>query len=141
MNTKLTFVAYPAIAILSLVAAFAAHAQSANDPVDQAGYGATQSNTASVYSRAEVRSQAVVAARSALLGDALDRSGYGPTFAPSTSQRTRAEVRAEAIAARDAGYDLLYREGGDVQFAAMHRAKAVDASHVVASAPAKSNAQ
>jgi hypothetical protein len=135
MNTKLTFVAYPAVALLSLAAAFAAHAQSANDPADQAGYGATVVNTASTVSRADVRT-AAVAARDAALFNVKDKSGYGPTLVNTPSVRTRAEVRAEAIAARDAGFEATYREGGDPQYAVLQRAKAADTAHVLAAAPA-----
>jgi hypothetical protein len=134
MNTKLTFVAYPAIAVLALAAAFAAHAQSRNDPADSAAYGATPVNATSTASRADVRAQAVPAAGSVALLDA-DRAGYGATVVPKTWQLTRAEVRADAIAARDAGYELQFREGGDVQFAAMQRRRGADATHVLAVAP------
>ena len=140
MNTKLNFVVYPAVALLSLAAAFAAHAQSASDAVDRAGYGPTVVSTTSTVSRAEVRA-AAIAARDAAGYNVKDKSGYGPMVVNSTpSQRTRAEVRAEAIAARAAGYDLQYREGGDIQLAAMNRAKAVDTAQVLAGAPARSAA-
>jgi hypothetical protein len=135
MNTQHTFLAYPAVAVLSLAAAFSAHAQSANDPVDSAAYGATVVNTASTVSRADVRAVAI-AARDAALFDVKDKSGHGPTLVPTTSQRTRAEVRAEAIAAREAGYDALSREGADPQYAVLQRARALDTAHVMAGAPA-----
>jgi hypothetical protein len=135
MNTKLTFVAYPAVAMLSLAAAFAAHAQSAHDAADQAGYGPTVVNTSSTVSRDAVR-VAAIAARDAALYNVKDKSGYGPTPVPATFQRTRAEVRAEAIAAREAGYDALSREGADPQYAVMQRARALDTAHVMAGAPA-----
>jgi hypothetical protein len=140
MNTKLTFVAYPAIAVLSLAAAFGAHAQSRNDPADSAAYGATPLAVTSTASRAAVRAQAVPAAGTVALFDA-DRAAYGATVVPKTWQLTRAEVMAEAIAARDAGYDLQYREGGDVQFAAMQRRRGADATHVLAVAPAQAVAR
>jgi hypothetical protein len=135
MNTKLTFVVYPVVAILSLAAAFAAHAQSANDTADQAAYGPTVVNTTSTVSRDAVRT-AAIAARNAALVDVKDRSGYGPTLVPNTSVRTRADVRAEAIAARDGGFEATYREGGDPQYAILQRAKAKDTAPVLAGAPA-----
>ena len=131
MNTKLTFVAYPAIALLSLAAAFSARAQSANDAADQAGYGPTVVNTASTVSRADV-SAAAVTARDTALYNVKDRSGYGATVVNTASVRTRAEVRDEAIAARDAGYEATYREGGDPQYAILQRAKATDTARVLA---------
>jgi len=100
MSKLSTFAAYPAIAAIALASAFSAQAQSINDPVDQAAYGAMP--------------------------------------AASLSLRTRAEVRAEAIAARDAGFDANYSESGDPQHAALARAKHVDGTHMVASAPVKS---
>jgi hypothetical protein len=135
MNTKLTLVVYPAIVVLSLAAAFAAHAQSAHDPVDQAGYGPTVVNTTSAVSRADVRA-AAISARDAALYDVKDKSGYGPTLVTTASVRSRADVRAEAMAARDAGYEATYREGGDPQYAILQRAKAKDTAHVMAGAPA-----
>ena len=139
MKTKLTFLVYPAIAVLSLAAALAAHAQSANvrvnDPADQAAYGATAVSTSSTTSRADVR-MAALTARDAALVDVKDRSGYGPTLVPRTSLRSRADVRAEAIAARDEGYEATYREGGDPQYAVLHRAKASGSNRVVAGTPA-----
>ncbi len=134
MKTKLTFVAYPLVALLSLLAAVAAHAQSANDPIDHAGYGPTLAGSTSAVSRDFVRAEAR-AARDASLFDVKDKSGYGRTVVNTASVHTRAEVRAEAIAAREAGYDLLYREGGDLPYAALQRAKAADTAHVLAAAP------
>jgi hypothetical protein len=136
MNTKLTFVAYPTVAVLALAAAFAAHAQSRNDPADSAAYGATPFVATLAASRADVRALAVPTAGNVALLDA-DRAAYGPTVVPKTFQFTRAEVMAEAAAAREAGYDLQFREGGDVQFAAMQRRRGADATHVLAAAPVK----
>ncbi len=135
MNTKLTFVAYPAIVLLSLAAAFAAHAQSANDPADQAGYRPMVVNTVSTVSRADVRA-AAIGDRNAALYDVQDKSGYGPSLVSTASVRTRAEVRAEAIAARDSGYEATYREGADPQYAILQRAKATATARVMAGAAA-----
>lgn len=135
MNTKLTCVAYPVIAILSLAAAFAAHAQSANDTADQAAYGATVVNAGSTTSRADVRS-AAVADRDAVFFDVKDKSGYGPTLVNRGSLRSRSEVRAEAIAARDEGFEATYREGGDPQYAVVQRAKTTGSGRVLAGTPA-----
>jgi ornithine carbamoyltransferase len=140
MNTKLTFIVYPAVALLSLAAAISAHAQSANLDADRAGYGPTVVNTASTVSRADVRA-AAIAARNAAWVNVKDKSGYGPMVLSNTSVRTRADVMAEAIAAREAGFDLQYREGGDIQLAAMQRAKVADTAHVLAVAPGKTAAQ
>ena len=132
---------YPAVAVLSLAAAFSAHAQQAAfDPFDQSGYGVTVVNTTSNRTRAEVRAEAI-AARDASLAVVKDKAGQGATVFSLASVRTRDEVRAEAIAARAAGFDLQYLEGGDIAYAAMQRAKAVDTAHVVATAPAPSAAQ
>ena len=48
---KLSFVAYPAIVVLSLSAVFAAHAQSSLDSADSAAYGPTYSVTAAANIR------------------------------------------------------------------------------------------
>jgi hypothetical protein len=140
MNTKLTFVAYPAVAVLSLAAAFAAHAQSANDPIDSAAYGATVIATPAATARfdggAKVTMAALASSRTLRDSDPADHAAYGATVTPTTSQRTRAEVRAEAIAAREAGYDALSREGADPQYAVLQRARALDTAHVMAGAPA-----
>ena len=139
--SKISHTVYPAVALLSLAAAFSAHAQQgAFDPVDQAGYGATVVNTASNRTRAEVRAEAIVAG-SVPSVDRLARSGYGATLANTASTRTRAEVQAEAIAARQAGYDLQYLEGGDIAYAALNRAKAVNTVHVTAAVSAPSAGQ
>ena len=71
------------------------------------------------------------------------REGYQPvvtvtvTATATAASRSRAEVRAEAIAARDAGYDALYREGADPQYAILSRGKAADTEHVLAGAASK----
>jgi hypothetical protein len=136
MNTKLTFVAYPAVALLSLAAAFAAHAQSASDPTDSAAYGATVIAAPTVTARLNTDARAKMAARATGLGQRDSDLAYGATLVPTTSQRTRAEVRAEALAAREAGYDALSREGADPQYAVLQRARALDTAHVLAGAPA-----
>jgi hypothetical protein len=139
---KLTTVTRPAALILSLVAAFGAHAQVANDDADRAGYGpSTGAAVAKVADKRTAREVVVVASKSVATAsafDAADRSGYGPTPATS-SLRTRAEVRAEAIAARDAGYQAMYLEGADPQAAVFARSdrKAVDSTHAMARHAAK----
>jgi hypothetical protein len=138
MNTKLTFVAYPAIAMLSLAAVFSAHAQSANDAADQAAYGATVVNTSTVTVDASAATP-VTAARSSRtlqVADVTDQAAYGATVTPGIFLRSRTEVRAEAVAAREAGYEALVREGADPQYAVLPRAKAVDGNRVLAGAPA-----
>jgi hypothetical protein len=97
--SKFNFAVYPAIAVLSLAAAFSAHAQSANDPVDQAGYGAM--------------------------------------VVKSVSLRTRAEVRAETIAARKAGFDANFREGGDAGYGVASNSQAAEGTQVLAGVKTK----
>jgi len=136
---------YPAVALLSLIAA-SAHAQSVNDPVDQAAYGPMPAAATARVAAPAAKAQpaAVVAQAKRFFSgnstqdfDPVDHAGYGPMVANTTSLRTRAEVRAEAIAARDAGMEANWREGGDPQYAILKRAKAVDTDHLVAGAPAK----
>ena len=69
--------------------------------------------------------------------DAIDHAAYGATPSSGVSMRSRAEVRADAIAARDAGLEANWREGGDPQYAILNRAKTVDTAHVLAAAPVK----
>jgi hypothetical protein len=124
---KLNFVVYPVVAILSLVAAVSAHAQSSRDPIDQAGYGVTPAALAkSTVTRAQVKAE-LAQARANGTAD-LWIEGYEPSVRLAT-QRTRAEVRAEAITARAAGYDEQYREGGP---GVVTQARVVDASRVLA---------
>jgi hypothetical protein len=134
MNTKLTVVAYPAVALLSLLAAVAAHAQSAHDPIDGAAYGATRFTTSTVAARTDSGAKLQMAALPAgrTLRD-IDPA-YGATVVPATWQRSRTEVRAEAVAARVAGYDALSREGADPQYVVLQRAKTSDTAHVLAGA-------
>ena len=137
MNTKLTFVVYPVVALLSLAAAFAAHAQSLNDAADHAGYGSTVVATSAVVTaaRSDVK-LALAASRTLRDSDPADHAAYGATAADGASLRSRAEVRAEANAARDTGIEATYREGGDPQYAVLQRAKARDTAHVMAGAMA-----
>ena len=157
--SKLNFAVYPAVALLSLAAAFPALAEPKRDLYDQAGYGATVVETTSATPVATVSKAAapstpvaapavsrfsfaaLFANRSAPLRDVVDQAGYGATVPNLASTRTRAEVRAEAIAAREAGYDAQYHEGADPQYAVLQRVRAVDTAHVVAGAPAKQAAQ
>ncbi len=137
MNTKLTFVVYPAVAILSLAAAFSAHAQRVNDATDQAAYGATvitsPAGTAGV--KEDVKT-ALVAARNLRDNDPTDHAAYGATATPRAFVLSRAEVRAEAVAARDGGYEALVREGADPQYAVLQRAKTATGLRMLAGTPA-----
>jgi hypothetical protein len=143
--SKFTTIAYPAIALLSLAAAIGAHAQTASDDADRAGYGASYKVAAPMRAKSAAKPAAneivIVGAkevRSGVAFDAADRAGYGAT--PLTaSLRTRADVRAEAIAAREAGWDVFTREGGDAQYAVVTRPikTTADANRVMASGPAK----
>jgi hypothetical protein len=136
--SKLNFTVYPLVAALSLAAAFSAHAQSANDPTDQAAYGAmaaapvSSAKTATAAPLAAKRLLAAVAKQDVRDFDPVDHAGYGPMVANTASVRTRAEVRAEAIAARNAGYDSNYREGGDAGYAYATPSKAVAGDAVLA---------
>ena len=121
--TKFTTIAYPAIAMLSLAAAFGAHAQSVSDDADRAGYGPSYRVAAPAIGRAVAQPKAneivIVGAkevRSAKADDFADRGGYGATLVTTVSTLTRAEVLADAIAAREAGWEVFTREGGDAQY-------------------------
>ena len=77
--SKITFAVYPVIAALSLAAAFAAHAQSANDPADQSGYGRMKIPAVSLRTRAEVRAEAIAARKDG--SDMLYREGGETVYA------------------------------------------------------------
>ena len=143
---KIIFAVYPAVAILSLAAAFSAHAQSVNDPADHAAYGGMRAEgstgtVAQAIARSSQRASLLASRRTARDTDPIDHAAYGAMPAPVVSLRSRAEVRAEAIVARDAGYEANWREGGDPQHAIVTRARTTDTAHVLAAAPAKRDAR
>ena len=144
---KLNFAVYPAIAVLSLGAAFAAHAQSALDPADSAAYGATHLVYPAAASAAQATAQTASSAKSLVqsvktlaakvstparntaMYDEADRLGYGAT-PTGPSLRTRAEVRAEVLAARASGELGIDVEGGNPTVAQQLRVE--NAARVVA---------
>lgn len=103
---KFSTVAYPAIAILSVAAAFGAHAQTVD--ADRAGYGpstdvwgpaitqpAQQTQAANVAAKDSTKQIVITAARPArtVEFDAADRAGYGPTLVPAVTGQTAVATR------------------------------------------------
>lgn len=121
--TKLSTIAYPAIALLSLAAAFAAHAESPT--VDD--------SAAQVWAQTKTRAQ-VQAELLQARADGTTKvwsSSYNP-LALAKSLKSRDEVRAEALAARTSGESeaLVAEDGGSFLFA--QRPQARDAGPVLA---------
>lgn len=122
--SKLNFAVYPAIALLSLAAAFSAHA---GDMAEYDGYALPKPVTSNT-TREAVRAAAIAARQNN--EQAIFAEGYQ---APVTlaSNRSRADVRAEAIALRDetAAKGI---EGYDPVYAVVTRAKGQQAKPVFA---------
>ena len=128
--SKLNFAAYPAIALLSLAAAFTAHA---GDMAEYDGYALPKPVTSNT-TRAAVRAEAIAARQT------NEQAIYSEAYqAPVSlaSNRTRAEVRAEAIALHDqiAAQGV---EGYDPAYAIVTRAKGKTTGPILAGAKASS---
>lgn len=119
---KLSTIAYPAIVVLSLAAAFAAHAETPT--IDDT---ATQ-----VWTQTKTRAQVQAELQQARADGSIrvHSISYNP-LALAKSLKTRDEVRAEALAARASGEaDALVAEDSGSMFA--QRRQARDASQVLA---------
>jgi hypothetical protein len=96
---KLTFVAYPAIVALSLMAAVSAHAQ--QESMNLAPTGAS----AAGITRAQVQADLFKARADGSIK--VWSSSYNPVLV-TTSERSRDDVRAEAVAANRDGYGHIF---------------------------------
>lgn len=109
---KLSFIAYPALVALSMLAAVAAHAE--NPSID------TSAQQKSTQTRAQVQAELAQARADGTLQ--LAHSEYAPV-ALTESERSRAEVRAEAVAANRAhfGHDWYGEDSGSIVMAQQTR--------------------
>ena len=127
MKNKLHLIAYPAIAALSLVAAFAAHADSIT-PDD---------STTQVWAHTKTRDQVKAEFFQARADGSMKvwSSSYNPLLTAPKSEKSRAEVRAEVVAERaaqisDYGTRLYGEDSGS--FYLSSRPIGRDASRIVA---------
>ena len=136
--TKLQCFIYPAVAALSLAAAFAAHAQS----YEGADYDFASSRTAATAATpALARAQVKAALAQARAEGAVDVYGYGYNpAAQAQSLKTRAEVHAEVRALRGSNYAQAWYGEDSGSFVMSQQRPAIAAAPVLAAKPGKSGA-
>jgi hypothetical protein len=124
---KLQLIAYPAIAALSIVAAFAAHADSIT-PDD---------STTQVWAHTKTRDQVKAELFQARADGSMKvwSASYNPLLTAPKSEKTRDQVRAEVVAERasqisDYGTRFYGEDSGSFYLSSLPVRR--DASHVVA---------
>ncbi len=123
---KLSFIAYPAIVAISMLAAVSAHAQSESMNLTPTG------PSAGGLTRAEVQAELFKARADGSLK--VTASNFSPLLEAGPSQRTRAEVRAEAIEANRSNYAARWYGDDSGSIAMGQRDESVAAQPVLAKA-------